>query len=153
MAPGADNESIIDAAVSALPQIAAALEPSQQPAGGSWVALTVHSLPDEAGGESAVLHRAYFTWRYDAPLEALEETRYLELTRDEKTGVIKVPVWAFELTPLGEDGWQVGYWFGAPLRLWLGARAGDRVRGYGLSYVARPQGEGWVLDEGDVLAG
>ena len=131
MTPGPDIETIIAEAVSVLPEIAAALDPKEQPAGGSWVALTVHSPRDEANGESTALHRAYFTWRYDAPLEPLEESRYLELTRDEKTGVIKVPVWAFELTPLGDREWQVGYWFGAPLRMWAGRprrRPNDGVR-------------------------
>ena len=151
--PAPDTEAIIAEAVSVLPKIAAALDPKQQPAGGSWVALSVHSPRDEASGESTVLHRAYFTWRYDAPLEPLEESRYLELTRDEKTGVMKVPVWMFELTPLGGNEWQVGYWFGAPLRMWMGDRAGGRTMGYGLSYIARPEGDGWVLDDGDILAG
>jgi hypothetical protein len=72
----------------------------------------------------------------------LEESRYLELTRGEETGVIKVPVWGFELTLLEDGEWQVGYWFSAPLRMWLGPRAGDRVKGYALSYVPRPEGEG-----------
>ena len=153
MAPKADTEPIIAEAVSALPKIAAALDPKQQPVGGSWVALTVHSPRDEASRESTVLHRAYFTWRHDAPLEPLEESRYMELTRIEGTDVIKVPVWLFELTPLGDHDWHVGYYFGAPLRMWIGERAGDRVQGYGLSYIARPDGDGWVLEDGDILAG
>jgi hypothetical protein len=123
-----DNERIIEKAVAALPEIAAALDPSQQPAGGSWVALTVHS-----GEEGELIHRAWFTWRYEAPLEPLEESRYLELTRNEGTDVIKVPVWAFDLTPLGPDEWRLDYWFAAPLRFWMGPRAGDRVQGMGLT--------------------
>jgi hypothetical protein len=153
MTPRPDTETIIAEAVSVLPRIAAALDPKQQPAGGSWVALTVHSPRDEASGESVVLHRAWFTWRYDTPLEPLEESRYLELTREATTGNIKVPVWTFELTPLGDDEWEVGYWFAAPLRMWLGDPAGGRTMGYGFSYVARPGGDGWVLEDGDILAG
>lgn len=148
-----DNERtdarIIEEAVAALPGIAAALDPAQQPAGGSWVALTVHS--GEEGDD--VIHRAYFTWRYDAPLEPLEEPRYLELTRDPETDVIQVPVWLFGLTPLGPDEWQLDYWFAAPLRMWMGPRAGDRVQSMGLTYVARRSEGGWTLDDGDVLAG
>jgi hypothetical protein len=143
-----DNERIIAEALAALPEIAAALDPSQQPARGSWVALTVHS-----GEEGELIHRAWFTWRYDAPLEPLEQSRYLELTRKEGTDVIKVPVWAFDLTPLGLDEWRLDYWFAAPLRMWMGPRAGDRVQGMGLTYVARRGGDGWRLDDGDVLAG
>ena len=56
-----DNERIdvriIEEAVAALSGIAAVLDPTQQPAGGSWVALTVHS--GEEGDD--VIQRAYFT--------------------------------------------------------------------------------------------
>ena len=112
MSATSDNERVIADAIAALPGIAAALDPPQQPAGGSWVALTVHTGAEGDDG----IHRAYFTWRYDAPLEPLEESRYLELTRDEEKGVIKVPVWTFGLTPLGADEWRLDYWFAAPLR-------------------------------------
>ena len=153
MSAADDNERsdarIIEEAVAALPGIAAALEPTLQPAGGSWVALTVH------GGEEGddVIHRAYFTWRHDAPLEPLEEPRYLELTRDPETDVIKVPVWLFGFTALGPGEWRLDYWFAAPLRMWMGPRAGDRVKSMGLTYVARRGEDGWTLDDGDVLAG
>ena len=50
-------------------------------------------------------------------MEPLEESRYLELTRDEEKGIIKVPVWSFGLTPLGADEWRLDYWFAAPLRM------------------------------------
>ena len=113
------------------------------------MALTVHS--GEEGDD--VIHRAWFTWRYDTPLEPLEESRYLELTRDPETDVIKVPVWLFGLTPLGPDEWRLDYWFAAPLRMWIGPRAGHRVQSVGLTYVARRDGDGWTLDDGDVLAG
>jgi hypothetical protein len=144
-----DNERIVEAAVAALPGIAAALEPQSQPAGGSWVALTVHSGEED----DDIIHRAWFIWRCDSPLEPLEESRYLELTRKEGTDVIKVPVWAFGLTPLGPDEWRLNYWFAAPLRMWMGPRVGDRVKGMGLTYVARRGHDGWTLDDGDVLAG
>jgi hypothetical protein len=151
-----DNERIIEEAVAALPGIAAALDPTQQPADGSWVALTVHSGEEDAAGEVAagdIIHRAWFTWRYDTPLEPLEESRYLELTRKEGTDVIEVPVWSFGLTPLGPDEWRLDYRFAAPLRFWMGPRAGDRVQGMGLTYVARREPGGWALDDGDVVAG
>jgi hypothetical protein len=144
-----DNERIIAEAVAALPGIAAALEPQSQPADGSWVALTVHS--GEEGDD--VIHRAFFTWRYDAPLEPLEESPYLDLTRDQEKGVIKVPVWSFGLTPQGPDEWRLDYWFAAPLRMWIGPRAGDRIQSMGLTYVARRSADGWTLDSGDILAG
>ncbi|NLE22803.1 MAG: hypothetical protein GX624_08505 [Actinobacteria bacterium] len=156
---GADDTQRTDAhtieeAIAALPQIAAALEPSQQPADGSWVALAVHSGEEDAGAADAdVIHRAWFTWRYDTPLEPLDESRYLELTRDEETDAIKVPVWLFGLTPLGPDEWRLDYWFAAPLRMWMGPRAGNRVQSMGATYVARRDADGWTLDSGDVLLG
>lgn len=58
--------------------------------------------------------------------EPLGESRYLELTRNEEKGVIKVPVWSLGLMPLGADEWRLDYWFAAPLRMWIGPRAGDR---------------------------
>lgn len=147
-----DNEPVIAEAVTALPDIVAALDPSHQLAGGSWVALTVHG-PANEGDDAEIIHRAFFTWRHDAQLEPLEEARYLELTRDETTGIIKVPVWTFGLTPLGPDEWRLDYWFAAPLRMWIGPRAGAHVRGMGLTYVARRGPDGWTLDDEDVLAG
>lgn|GEM_PF-5265122 len=127
--------------MAALPGIAAALEPQSQPAGGSWVALVVHSGEEgdaDAGAPGGdIIHRAWFTWRHDAPLEPLEESRHLELTRKAGTDVIKVPVWSFGLTPLGPDEWRLDYWFAAPLGMWMGPRAGDRVQSMGLTYVAR----------------
>ena len=149
MGAASDTERIIAEAIAALPEIAAVLEPSAQPAGGSWVALTVHG---RAEGDDAI-HRAYFTWRYDAPLEPLEESRYLELTRDAEKDIIKVPVWSFGLTSLGADEWRLDYWFAAPLRMWMGPRAGDRIQSMGLTYVARRSDDGWTLDSGDILAG
>ena len=144
-----DSEGIVAAAIAVLPEIVAALDPPEQPPGGSWVAVTVYSGQGEAG----VPHRSFYTWRYDAPPEPLEERRYLDLTRDEKTGVIKVPVWTFELTPLGDDEWLLGSWFAAPLRIWLGEQAGDRVKGQGLCYRARRKDDGWTLEVEDILAG
>ncbi len=152
MSAADDNERsdvcIIEEAVAALPGIAAALDPAQQPACGSWVALTVQS---GAEGDDAI-HRAYFTRRHDAPLEPLREPRYLELRRDPETGVIKVPVWLFGLTPPGPGAWRLGSWSAAPLRTWVGPRAGDRVQLMGLTCVARRGGDGWALEDGDVLA-
>jgi hypothetical protein len=130
-----DNERIVEAAVAALPGITAALEPQSQPAGGSWVALTVHS------GEGELIHRAWFTWRHDSPLEPLEESRYLELTRMEGTDVIKVPVWSFGLTPLGPDEWRLDYWFAAPLRFWMGPRRRPGA-GYGAHLRGAPERRG-----------
>jgi len=144
---------IIAAAIDALPAIATALDPKDQPAGGSWVALTVHAPPEDATSESSEIHRSWYTWRYNAPLESLDEAAYLELTRDADTNIIKVPVWSFQLEPLENDAWRLGSWFAAPLRMWMGAKAGDRVKGYGVTYVARPLGDGWQLEFEDVLAG
>ncbi len=153
MTPDSDSQRIIAKAVAVLPQIAAALDPQEQPAGGSWVALTVHASPDAPGSRGAILHRLYFTWRHEAPLEPLEESRYLELTRDEQTGIIKVPVWTFDLTPLGRDEWRLGYWFAAPLRMWMGDRAGDRVKEQGYTCLAQYADDRWTLEFEDVGAG
>jgi hypothetical protein len=61
-------------------------------------------------------------------------------------------VWAFDLTPLGPVEWRLDYWFAAPLHMWMGPRAGARVQGMGLTYMARGGSDGWTLDEGDILA-
>ena len=147
-----DSERIIAAAIDALPGIVAALDPESQPAVGSWVAVTVRAPSHEAGAEAPVIQRSFYTWRHDAPLEPLEEAEYLELTRDPKSGRLKVPAWAFDLTPVAEGEWHLGYWFGAPLRMWLGERAGDRVMGHGLSFVARRADGGWSVEFEDILA-
>ena len=146
------SERIIAAATDALPGIVAALDPESQPAGGSWVAVTVRAPSPQAGAEAPVIQRSFYTWRHDAPLEPLEEAEYLDPTRDPRSGHLKVPAWAFDLTPVGEDEWHLGYWFGAPLRMWLGERAGDRVMGHGLSYVARRADGRWSLEFEDILA-
>ena len=148
-----DNEHIIAAALAALPEIVAALDPKEQPAGGSWVAVTIDGRPADAVNGSSEIHRCWFTWRYETPLEPLGEAAYMALTRDPKTDVIKVPVWAFHLTPVADDEWRLGYWFGAPLRMWMGARAGDRVMGHGLDYLAHRTEGGWELEFEDILAG
>ena len=96
--------------------------------------------------------RQIYTGRWLARLEPLDEARYLELTRDAETGVIKVPVWTFDLTPVTDDEWRLGYWFGAPLRMWMGAKAGDRVVGHGLGYLARHKDGVWELELEDILA-
>lgn len=153
MITDADRNRIVAEAIAALPEIAAALDPKEQPVGGSWVAFTVHAPPTKASGQGVVLHRCFYTWRHDAPLEPLEESRYLELTRDEQTGAIKVPVWAFGLTPLGPEAWRLSCSFGAPLRFWLGKRAGGRVMGHAYTYVARRRAGGWKLEFGDIVAG
>ena len=75
----------------------------------------------------------------------------MELTRDAETGVIKVPVWTFDLTPVTDDEWRLGYWFGAPLRMCMGAKAGDRVMGNGLGYLARHKDGVWKLELEDIL--
>ena len=152
MTAQADKARIIASAKAALPAIVAALGPKEQPAGGSWVAVTIHGGPEDAAGKRPEICRCWYTWRHDAPLEPLDEARYMELTRDAKSGVIKVPVWAFDLTPVAEDAWRLGYWFGAPLRMWLGERAGDRVMGQGLDYVARRTDGVWKLEFEDILA-
>ena len=79
-----DNERIdvriIEEAVAALSGIAAVLDPTQQPAGGSWVALTVHS--GEEGDD--VIQRAYFTSaRTRSPVSAGEEAALLVYVRPE----------------------------------------------------------------------
>jgi hypothetical protein len=152
MSTEADDARIIAAALAALPGIVAAFDPKEQPAGGSWVAVTINGRP--AHGVSAVtaLHRCWYTWRHDAPLEPLDEAKYMELTRDAKSGVIKVPVWAFDLTFVAEGAWRLGYWFAAPLRMWLGEKAGDRVKGQGLGYLARRKDGAWELEFEDILA-
>ena len=152
MSTEADDARIIAIALAALPGIVAALGPKEQPAGGSWVAVT--ALTPSAGGPLTVtaLERCWYTGHHDAPLEPLDEATYLELTRDAKTGVIKVPVWAFDLTPVADDEWRLGYWFGAPLRMWLGEKAGDRVKGQGLGYLARCKDGVWELEFEDILA-
>ena len=127
---------------------------------GELLQLTAASGPGredrrEASGDnrSSQILRCWYTWRHDAPLEPLDEARYLELTRDAETGVIKVPVWAFDLTPVADDVWRLGYWFGAPLRMWIGAKAGDRVMGNGLAYLALHKDGVWKLEFEDILAG
>jgi len=147
-----DTERIIAAATAVLPEIVAALDPKEQPVGGSWVAVTINGRPTDAVSKSPVIHRCWYTWRHDAPLEPLDEAMYMELTRDVKTDVIKVPVWAFDLTPVADDEWRLGYWFGAPLRMWMGEKAGDRVMGHGLGYLARRTDGGWELKFEDILA-
>ena len=147
-----DNERLIAAATAVLPEIVAALDPRERPAGGSWVAFTVHGRSTAAAGRSPEILRCWYTWHHDAPLEPLDEATYLELTRDAKTGVIKVPVWAFDLTPVADDEWRLGYWFSVPLRMWMGAKAGDRVKGQGLGYLARRKDGVWELELEDILA-
>ena len=146
-----DNEHIIAAATAVPPDIVGALDPKEQPAGGSWVAFTVHGRPAHAMSEGPEIHRCWYTWHYEAPLEPLDEANHMELTRDPRTGVIKAPVWAFRLTPLAADQWRLGYWFGAPLRMWMGKKAGDRVMGHGLGYYVRRTHGGWELELEDIL--
>jgi len=153
MATDPDDSRIVPAALAALPGIVAALGPKEQPAGGSWVAVTIKGRPTDQVGESTDIHRCWYTWHHDAPLEPLGEAEYMELTRDAETGVIKVPVWAFDLTPVADDEWRLGYWFAAPLRMWLGEKAGDRVKGQGLGYLARRKDGAWELELEDILAG
>jgi hypothetical protein len=146
-----EDERIIAEATAVLPGIVAALDAKEQPVDGSWVAFVVHGRPAEAMSNSPEIHRCWYTWHYDAPLEPLDEATYMELTRDAKTHVIKVPVWAFHLTPLAAEEWRLGYWFGAPLRMWMGKKAGDRVMGNGLGYLARRTDGGWELELEDIL--
>lgn len=148
-----DKARIVAAATAALPGIVAALDPKERPAGGSWVAVTVRGRPPDSSDEGPQIHACWYTWRYDAPLEPLDEATYVELTRDAATGIIKVPVWSFDLTPVAGDVWRLGYWFAAPLRMWLGEKAGDRVKGQGMSYLARRTDRGWHLEFEDILAG
>lgn len=150
----ADEKQFIAAAIAALPAIAAVLEPREQPVGGSWVAFSVHAPRDEATGESREIHRAWYTWRYDAPLEDLDEATYLKFTRDPKTGAVVVPIWAFVLEPFEDGAWRLHYSFGAPLRMWIGDRpGGDRIKGYAVTYVARCVHGTWELEFEDVIAG
>jgi len=62
-------------------------------------------------------------------------------------------VWTFGLTPLGPDTWRLSYGFGAPLRFWLGERAGNRAKGHAYTYVARRHAGGWKLEFEDIVAG
>ncbi|HEY5169142.1 MAG TPA: hypothetical protein VIK03_07100 [Thermoleophilia bacterium] len=149
----ADDKHLIAAATAALPAIVAALDPENQPAGGSWVAFSVRAPLQGATGETREVHRSWYTWRHDAPLEDLDEATYLGFTQDPNTGVAKVPVWSFVLEPLADDAWRLRYSFGAPLRMWMGDRAGNRVMGYAVTYVARSVNGDWELAFEDVLAG
>ena len=114
MSTDPEDERIIAEATAVLPGIVAALDAKEQPVDGSWVAFAVHGGPAEAMSDNPEIHRCRYTWHCDAPLEALDEAAYMELTRDAKTHVVKVPVWAFHLTPLAAEAWRLGYWFGAP---------------------------------------
>jgi hypothetical protein len=147
-----NDQTIIDEAKAALPEIIAQLEPKEQPATGAWVAFTVRGRATKQTGEAPVIHQAWYTWRHPGPLEEIDEATYKELTLDPKTGKIKVPAWLFELEPLGIDEWWLNYWFSAPLRLWAGESVGDRVRGYGVSFRAWREGGQWRVEVSDILA-
>lgn len=100
-----------------------------------------------------VLHRAWYTWGYDGPREEIDEATYNKLVLDPKSGKVKVPAWRYVLERLGPDEWRFDTWFGAPLRMWVGRSAGDRVMGHGLKYRAHRSKRGrWRLEYWDVIA-
>jgi hypothetical protein len=152
MTADAENERIIGAANEALTGIVAALDPESQPMEGGWVAVTVHAPAQETGGAAPIIQRSFYTWHHEAPPEPLDEAEYMELTRDAETGHVKAPAWGFDLTPADGDDWRLDYWFGAPLRLWMGEKVGDRVMGQGLGFLARRTTHGWELEFEDILA-
>ena len=147
-----DDQHIIDEATATLPEIVAQFEPKEQPATGAWVAFTVRGYGSTQTGRGPVIHRTWFTWHRLDPLEEIDEATFKELTIDPNKGKIKVPVWHFELQPLGAGAWWLDYWFNAPLKLWYGKNADDSIRGYGVSFQAWRKNGHWRVALSDGLA-
>ena len=147
-----DNQRIITAAVAVLPAIVAALDPKGKPAPGGYVEFTVGEEAGPVTTEQPPIHTRWYKWHFDAPPETLDEATFKRFTRDATTGALNAPSWAYHLAPISADEWYLEYWFQAPLRMWLGDKAGDRVKAEGVSFHARRTAGGWLVTLDDVLA-
>jgi hypothetical protein len=147
-----DKGRIVAAATAVLPEIVATFEPHERPVNGGCVAFTVGSFAAMATSDGPPLYACWYVWRDGIPHELLDEAGYKERTRDPTTGALMAPTWAFHLAPIAADEWYFEHWFSAPLRMWLGEKAGAQVKEQGASFRARRTETGWEVEIDDVLA-
>lgn len=147
-----NDERIIEAATAALAGIVAAFHQHERPTNGGLVAFTVGRDAARGAASAASIHRCWYVWRDGAPGERLDEAAFHERSRDAATGALAAPTWTFHLAPLDAEEWYFEHWFAAPLRMWIGEEAGDRVKEQGASFRARKTQYGWEVEIEDVLA-
>lgn len=148
----ANDARIIEAATAALPGIVATFRSHERPLNGGLVAFTVGRDAARGVGGSQPIHSCWYVWRDGAPCEVLDAEQFKQRTHDPVTGAPKTPTWAFHLAPVSANEWYFEHWFTAPLRLWIGEKAGDRVKTQGASFRARRTESRWEVEIDDVLA-
>jgi hypothetical protein len=146
-----EEARIIAAATAALPGIVATFKEHEQPVNGGCVAFTVGRAAPTGVNEAPPIHSCWYVWRDGAPGELLDESAFKERTRDAATGSLTMPTWAFHLAPIARDEWYFEHWFAAPLRMWLGEKAGNRVKEQGACFRAWRTHGGWDVKLDDVL--